>query len=403
MTRLDSQPSLPTGSPKLKIVFASAHPYPPQIAGGSQSNTHEMATELILRGHEVSVLAGLTRDGWIGARNRTLMKLLGRKAIGDTSLGYSVYRSWFAWEGAPEVARVARPDVVVAQSGQILRVAKAFSSASVPLVIYLHNVEFDDHGEPLEDFRNATFLANSQFTADRYRAEYGIEPIVINPLFQAERYTVRSTRERVLFINPHPVKGVDIALGLAAACPDIPFDFVESWTLSDEQRSALRARARELGNVVLHPRTNDVREHYGRARLVLVPSRWEETWGRVASEAHFSGIPALASATGGLPEAVGPGGVLLAPDAPLEDWATALRSLWDDSARYEDLAQAALAYSQRPQLDRNLQVEQMEEVLIAAAAGAHPLRSREGRRFTREASRIPASTRDAAVPPRSVG
>jgi hypothetical protein len=150
MTRLDSQPSLPTGSPKLKIVFASAHPYPPQIAGGSQSNTHEMATELILRGHEVSVLAGLTRDGWIGARNRTLMKLLGRKAIGDTSLGYSVYRSWFAWEGAPEVARVARPDVVVAQSGQILRVAKAFSSASVPLVIYLHLPrQFAIHCRPL--------------------------------------------------------------------------------------------------------------------------------------------------------------------------------------------------------------------------------------------------------------
>ncbi len=378
MTRLDSQSSLPTGSPKLKIVFASAHPYPPQIAGGSQSNTHEMATELIIRGHEVSVLAGLTRDGWIGARSRTLMKLLRRKAIGDTSQGYSVYRSWFAWEGADEVARATQPDVVVAQSGQILRVAKAFAAADVPLVIYLHNVEFEDNGEALEGFRDATFLANSRFTANRYQDRYGIESTVINPLFQAERYSVRSSRERVLFINPHPVKGVDMALALAAACPDIPFDFVESWTLSDEQRSALRARARELGNVVLHPRTNDMREHYGRARLVLVPSRWEETWGRVASEAHFSGIPALATSIGGLSEAVGPGGMLLSPDAPPGDWVAALRALWDDQVLYEGLSHAAFSYSQRPQLDRNLQLEKMEEVLIAAAAGARPMQSGRG-------------------------
>ena len=399
MTRLNPIPELPTGRRKLKIVFASAHPYPPQIAGGSQSNTHEMATELIVRGHEVSVLAGLTRDGWIGARNRTLMKLLGRKAIGDTSQGYSVYRSWFAWEGAEEVAHAARPDVVVAQSGQILRVAKAFAATGVPLVIYLHNVEFDDHGEPLDDFRNATFLANSQFTADRYRQEYGIESTVINPLFQPERYMVHSSRERVLFINPHPVKGVDIALGLAAACPDIPFDFVESWTLSDEQRAALRAKARELGNVTLHPRTPDMRVHYGRARLVLVPSRWEETWGRVASEAHYSGIPVLASATGGLVEAVGPGGVVLSPDAPLDEWTAALRGLWDDPERYEALTRAAFTYSQRPQIDRNLQVEQMENALLATAANPHAVLSEH--RLSRDTSHIPVATRRAAIPPRS--
>lgn len=403
MTRIDLQPSLPTGRRKLKIVFAGAHPYLPQIAGGSQSNTHEMATELILRGHEVSVLAGLTRDGWIGARNRTLMKLLRRKAIGDTSQGYNVYRSWFAWEGVGEVARAARPDVVVAQSGQVLRVAKAFVETKVPLVVYLHNVEFEDHGASLDDFRDATFLANSQFTADRYRSEYGIESTVINPLFQAERYTVASSRERVLFINPHPAKGVDIALELAAACSDIPFDFVESWTLSDEQRSALRARARELGNIVVHPRTSDMREHYGRARLVLVPSRWEETWGRVASEAHFSGIPVLASATGGLPEAVGPGGVLVAPDAPLDEWVEELRSLWGDATRYRRLAEAAFVYSQRPQLDHNLQIEQMEKVLVATASGGHPLPSTGERGLSREPSHPAASRRGAATQPRSAG
>jgi glycosyltransferase involved in cell wall biosynthesis len=352
----------------LKIVFASAHPYLPQIAGGSQSNTHEMARELLARGHEVGVLAGLTPDGWIGTRGRIMMKLSRRKAIGDRSQGYSVYRAWFAWEGAADVVRSMAPDIIVAQSGKVLRVAKAFREAGVPTVIYLHNVEFEDHGEAIGDFGDAVFLANSQFTADRYRDAYGIRSTVINPLFQPERYRVRSTRERVLFVNPHPLKGVDLAIALARACPDIPFDFVESWTLSAEQRTALTRNLAGLANVTLHSRTDDMRRHYGRARAVLVPSRWEETWGRIASEAHYSGIPLLATKIGGLTEAVGPGGILLPPDAGLAEWIAALRSLWDDPALYEALSRAAASYAERPQIDRARQIDQMEEILARAAA-----------------------------------
>jgi len=350
----------------MKIVFASAHPYPPQIAGGSQSNTHEMAMELIGRGHEVVVLAGLTKDGWIGKRGRLLMRLRGNSVARDKGQGYPVYRAWFAWQAVAEVVRREKPDVAVAQSGSILRLALAFRQAGVPAAIYLHNVEFDDHGEPMEGFRDAVFLANSRFTADRYRAAYGIHSTVINPLFQSERYLVDSSRQSVLFINPHPLKGVDTALALAAACPDIPFDFVESWTLPDDQRFALQRRARELGNVALHPRTSDMRRFYGRAKLVLAPSRWEETWGRVASEAHYSGIPVLGSRQGGLVEAVGPGGMLLAADAPLADWIEALRSIWDDTALYRSLSAAALDYSHRPALDRRLQVDDIEAALHRA-------------------------------------
>jgi glycosyltransferase involved in cell wall biosynthesis len=350
----------------MKIVFASAHPYPPQIAGGSQSNTHEMAMELIARGHEVAVLAGLTRDGWIGKRGRLLMRLRGNSVVRDKGQGYPVYRAWFAWQAVAEMVRRERPDVAVAQSGSILRLARAFRQADVPAAIYLHNVEFDDHGEPMEGFRDSVFLANSRFTADKYRATYGIESTIINPLFQSERYLVDSSRQNVLFINPHPLKGVDTALALAAACPDIPFDFVESWTLSDDQRFALQSRARELGNVAFHPRTNDMRKFYGRAKLVLVPSRWEETWGRVASEAHYSGIPVLGSRQGGLVEAVGPGGILLASDAPPADWIKALRSVWDDTALYRSLSAAALNYSNRPALDRKLQIDDLEEALRRA-------------------------------------
>src|SRR3546814_9881685 len=47
------------------------------------------------------------------------------------------------------------------------------------------------------------------------------------------------------------------------------------------------------------PISHDMREVYRRTHTLLVPSQWEEAWGRVATEAQFSGIPVLASDRGG--------------------------------------------------------------------------------------------------------
>jgi len=347
----------------MHILFGSAHPYLPQIAGGSQSNTHETVGELLKRGHKVSVLAGLTKDGLVGARGRIMLKLLGRKVARDNTQGYPVYRSWFAWEGVSDVIKSARPDIVIAQSGSVLRLAEPFVKADVPVILYMHNVEFEDHGGDLNDFRHCTFLSNSEFTRERYRNKYGIDSVVVNPLFQPDRYKTTTTRERVLFINPHPLKGLDVAVTLASAFPEIPFDFVESWTLSEDQRRTLMKSISPLRNVTLHLRTTDMRLHYRHARIVLIPSQWEETWGRVASEAHYSGIPVLGSGVGGLVEAVGPGGVLLPREAPSRDWADALRRLWSDTDYYRSMSDAALDYAMRPAIDRHHQIELLESIM----------------------------------------
>jgi glycosyltransferase involved in cell wall biosynthesis len=350
----------------MRILIAGGHPYLPQIAGGSQSNTNEMAHELLARGHDVAVLAGLSGGDWISLRSRVAMKATGRHIARDNGQGYPVFRAWHAAQVAEEVARRWRPDAVIAQPGQVIAIARAFHEAGVPTVAYFHNVEFDDHGGAVSDVATLPFVANSQFTAREYRKAFGIETTVIPPLFQPERYTVTSSRERVLFVNPHPLKGVDLALAVAARCPEIGFDFVESWTLSKEHRAALRSEAMRLGNVTIYARTPDMRAHYGRARVVMVPSRWAETWGRVASEAHYSGIPVIATSIGGLVEAVGPGGILMDPEAGADEWTHALSGLWHDQARYEDAAAAALRYAGRREIDRSVQIDQIEAVLQAA-------------------------------------
>ena len=93
-----------------------------------------------------------------------------------------------------------------------------------------------------------------------------------------------------------------------------------------------------LHNVTLLSPQKDMREIYGKCRLLLVPSVWEEAYGRVATEAQVSGIPVIASTRGGLPEAVGSGGILLDPAGPIEPWVNSVRKLWSDKTYYKELS-----------------------------------------------------------------
>jgi glycosyltransferase involved in cell wall biosynthesis len=105
---------------------------------------------------------------------------------------------------------------------------------------------------------------------------------------------------------------------------------------------------------------------FRQTRLLLAPSRWEEAWGRVASEAQCSGIPVVGSSRGGLPEAIGPGGTVLDYDAPLAEWVGAVRRLWSDPASHAAVSAAARAYSLRPELDSERQFRTFLSVIESA-------------------------------------
>ncbi|WP_349370903.1 glycosyltransferase [Salinarimonas sp.] len=367
----------------MRILFASAHPYIPQIAGGAQSSTHELAGELVARGHEVAVLAGLTKPGAVGLRARVALKLTGRGYAVDRALGYPTFRAWHPHEAVARVLAAWRPEVVVTQSGFPVPIARKSLECGVPAVLYLRNVEFEDLGGDPAGLPGARFIANSRFTAQRYAQAYGLSSRIVHPLFRPERYRSETTRETVVFVNPHPSKGLDVALALAARCPDIPFAFVEAWTLDAQARRALKARLADLANVDLLPRSRDMRRIYGIARVVLVPSRWDEAFGRVPVEAQYSGVPALASRRGGLPEAVGDAGLLVDPQAGIDAWVSALRQIWDDPEFYERLCVAARAGASRPELQSERQIADLLDVLEGAVtagaagrdAGAPPMRA----------------------------
>ncbi|MDW6023930.1 glycosyltransferase family 4 protein [Mesorhizobium sp. BAC0120] len=353
----------------MRILFTTGNAYLPQIAGGAQSSTHQLATELRKHGHHPAVLCKLRGGDWTAFRARVNKRLKRKLFARDERMGYPVFRAWDP-TAATEVAERFRPDVAVVQNGDTMKIASSLESSGIPVVLYFRNVEFDELGGNPADLRLASYISNSQFTAARYKQAFGVSSTVIPPLIDASLYRTTSSRENVTFINPYPIKGVDLAIEIARRCPDIPFSFNESWALNDEYKRTLLRRLQELPNVALYSRTYNMRSVYGKARVVLMPSKWEEAWGRVASEAQFSGIPVLGSTRGGLPESIGEGGIVLDYDAPLDDWVAALRRLWDDDACYARLSAAALRHSKRPELNPGHQFATFLEVLQLAAFGA---------------------------------
>ena len=136
-----------------------------------------------------------------------------------------------------------------------------------------------------------------------------------------------------------------------------------------DERAALAQRLAGLPNVTLAPRVDDMREVYAQTKVLLVPSQWEEGYGRIASEAQFSGIPVIGSDRGGLPEAIGTGGVVLPADAPAERWAQSLRDILNDAKRHSKLKESAKAYARRPELQLDLQIDAWEAAIAEAAQG----------------------------------
>ena len=94
-----------------------------------------------------------------------------------------------------------------------------------------------------------------------------------------------------------------------------------------------------MPNVKCLPKQQDMRKVYGQTRILLVPSVWEEAFGRVASEAHVSGIPVIASEIGGLPESVGEGGIMIRDFRNAHEWIKAIGLLDTDSEVYQRCSQ----------------------------------------------------------------
>lgn len=320
----------------LRIVFITDHTYLPDRVGGRESDIHEIALPIFAAGHDVRVVA--------------------RRSEATTEIPYDA-NSWHA------PYTIERVDDVVARGEEVLRDGEAdVAVCSVrnfrrelcqDPMIARRQIAYVKDARQIGQWNDRTFaaghgvLANSEFIACRIGEATGANPPVIPPYFQIEKYRVVPRGKFITFINPISEKGVELALQTAAFLPDLPFLFVEGWPSREPgAKENLLAALAPHPNITLAPRRHDMRSVYEHTKILIVPSLWEEAFGRVAIEAQISGIPVLASRVGGLPESVGNGGLLLPREAPPEEWAAALRELMADNVVWGDLSLRALEHAE---------------------------------------------------------
>lgn len=345
----------------MRILFAANELHFPDNVGGSRMDIHDLALTFQEQGHRVAVLAA--------ARGRT--RLLGYRALEtltgrcllhrvDTGNGYDTIRcgSWQIPRFLGTYLGGSRPDLLVTQSVGSGLLARVASRQGVPAVVRLASAaEADllaaaarDDPEVTAAIRSplVTLVAVSHFVAARAADLLGISPAVIYPPVRLQACVAPDHDPgHITFINPIPLKGLGIALRVAQLLPQRRFVFVEAWNLPGPQRKALDRELSALPNVTFRPRSVGLADVYRSTAVLLAPSQCPEAFSRVVLEACANGIPVLASRVGGVPEAMGASGVLLAAgDAP-EHWAQAIEEILGDRSRLASLADRALANAQR--------------------------------------------------------
>jgi glycosyltransferase involved in cell wall biosynthesis len=344
----------------MHILLCSSYLHLPETRGGLQSTTDELCLALMEKGVGVTVLCGTTVEG--GASRH------------DRALGYQVIRAADPVAALPLVAAALQPSVVVVQSsGALAELLAVALETGIPTAVYLHNVEFHRVGGVLPPHPDILYFANSAFTAERWRAWFGIDCAILPPLILPRRYEVPQTGDRVLFVNPVPEKGLERLIDLAVANPDIPFLAVDGWTAGEAWRNWLKPRFAACPNIDWRSATDDMRGLYSDARFLLMPSVWEEAYGRTAIEAQLNGLPVLASNRGALPATVGAGGLLLGLEAPPEIWRRAVRDLYFDILLWQEMSEAATANARKAVLDAQ---RALDDALMRL--GLHSLRAGGG-------------------------
>lgn len=214
-----------------------------------------------------------------------------------------------------------KPDVVLTQLEESTNIIKICAKNYIKCIFALH-----DH-DPL-NYQTLNFsqhlshvIFNSNNTKNHFCNRAKCNYSVIYSPIKFSEYKSNSRNEKyITFINPVKNKGSEIVDKLIEIFPDEKFLLVKGW-------KELETKNHFYPNVTVYERNFDMRNIYKETKILLIPSQWEESFGRVAPEAAINKIPIIASNVGGLMESVGTGGILIDEFSNINQWTSAVKKL----------------------------------------------------------------------------
>lgn len=253
-----------------------------------------------------------------------------------------------------------RPDIVVVHQHQptAARISKYFKN--IPILLHKHNFVKHQPGmlRHLKHTRRYQALAGIIFVSSACREDFQTywknlrTPLhVLHNGLDFDAWSPKKEREKtILFVGRlSPDKGVlDLVKAARNILPSHP-----DWTLRliynevdkypDYKREVLRHCAYLTSQVeILENQTFEtVKSHTENAGIAVVPSKFEEPFGRTAIEAFAGGAALVTSGTGGLIEVVGDAAIIL-PNMSVESLGDALSKLIGDASLRETLSREGL-------------------------------------------------------------
>ena len=330
-------PGRPVGAarrpePRAKILFVSDKVYP-ETLGGAEISIHHLLRRLSKQGCETVTCK------WHRHARRPLGEILSRH---DPEWVFTQLRV------APDVVREAklqgrRAAVFVRSLTEHVcgyrdagrHVCIETGGRAEPLTCSLGCTRSRTDLEPQREmFRTADLVVcNSDYTrrviervfggADERRGRV----IVQYPPIRPPRRAGPMSRRYLTIVRPSPGKGQELFERLTRRLTDREFLVVGAATLDVP-----------WDRVACLPVAANMDEVYRTTRILLQPAVNAEAFGRTVAEAAAFGVPSVVSNQGGLPEALGPGGLAIEDFENPEAWADAIGRVEKDYDRFSALA-----------------------------------------------------------------
>lgn len=398
--------------PKTSIVIAHSL-YPPHVIGGAEVSTRILAETLSSR-YEVTVVTvgpqaqGTVEESQGGVR---ILRLPHHNLywFGDTQRSKSAIDK-IAWrirdvynsrqgEAMRQLLEQLRPDLLHTQNlaGLSLSVWQAARRVGVPIVHTLRDYSLFDP-IPYRSYSMlyqqvarrassavAAVVGISEHVLSEHRkrgffatADREVIPNSITTSLQAEQlYRQRTIADGPLqlgyFGQIQAIKGV---YQLVEAVASLPPEVVGGLIICGEgpELAAIRKLAAQDGRIVCMGQLTraETMRRMSEVDLTIVPSVWEEPFGRVIIESYQVGTPVLASRIGGIPEVLeDPVSCAFAPGSAqaIADKLRSYRTLSTESRRQH--SELCYAHSRRYGTERLLaQHEELYGRLLYPAKGA---------------------------------
>lgn len=264
-----------------------------------------------------------------------------------------------------EIIKQNQPHVIFTQLEFSPKVVSLAQELNTPVIFFVHDTgpenkwtfkKIDKTKGLVEIVFNSQFIREKFENFNQYIKKHNT---VCYPPFKKGNYLTSSSKKFITMINPVKVKGGKIFEKIVKRLPERRFLAVKGWFDPKEDDINLE----KYSNIVLWEKQDDMRKVYRETKFLLIPSIVKEGFCRVAIEAALSGIPAIASQKGGLPEAIRNGGILIKNPRDINSWVKAIERLDEDEILYRKFSGESRRHARKFLVNKSAQrlLEEMQK------------------------------------------